>query len=184
MQKTKIAALGGLVVLATLLWLLPTLAEAQSAKTDYPTSELFAGFRYMSIASGQANGYGWGLSGTWNFHRNFGLVAEGGGVYGGGNGVTFNFHDILVGPRVTLRGEQFSVFVHALAGGALVTARAGGFAAAGGGFEFAGGGGLDYNINKNLAWRIAQVDYVGISGGGQVLSNIRGQTGLVFKFGN
>lgn len=55
---------------------------------------------------------------------------------------------------------------------------------AGGGFEFAGGGGLDYNINKNLAWRIAQVDYVGIAGGGQVLNNIRAQSGLVFRFGN
>ena len=178
MKKTKIVAMGGLVIFAAFLLFLPSAGEAQSAKETYPTSELFAGFRYQSIASGQANGYGWGLGGAWNFHRNFGLAVEGGGVYGGASGGSFTLHDILIGPRITLRGEYFNVFVHALAGGAVVGA--GGLA--GGGFEFAGGGGVDYNINKNLAWRIAQVDYVGISGGGQILNNIRAQTGVVFRF--
>lgn len=105
MKRAKITAMGGLIVLATLLWLLPSPAGAQSTKESYPTSELFAGFRYQSIASGQANGYGWGLGGAWNFHRNFGLAVEGGGVYGGTQGATFTFHDILIGPRITLRGE-------------------------------------------------------------------------------
>ena len=178
MEKTKITARGGLAILAMLLWLVPSVGEAQSAKEEYPKSEFFAGLRYMSIAGGQANGFGWGADYAANFHKNFGIAFELGGVYGSSGGGSFTFHDILIGPRVTLRGEQFNLFAHALGGGALVTA--GGLA--GSGFEYALGGGLDYNFSKNLALRIVQVDYVGIPGGGQALNNIRAQSGLVFRF--
>ena len=168
---------GKIVVAMVVIVLFGATLPAKAA--DYPTSELFAGFRYTSFG-GQANGFGWGGSWAYNFHQNFGLAAELGGVYGSSGGTSFTFHDVLVGPRVTLRGNQFNVFAHVLGGGGFVTASGIG---AGSGFVFAAGGGLDYNVSKTLALRLAQVDYLGLTGGG-VLSSIRAQTGVVFRFGN
>jgi hypothetical protein len=151
----------------------------QVRAADYPTSELFLGLRYMNIA-GQLNGFGWGTGYAYNFHKNFGLAAELGGVYGSGNGRSFNLHDILVGPRVTLRGEPLSPFAHFMIGGGVASASGIGSAS---GFMFAAGGGLDYSLSKAMSFRIAQVDYVALTGGGTV-NSVRAQSGLVWKFGN
>ena len=95
MEKTKITARGGLAILAMLLWLAPSVGEAQSAKEDYPKSGFFGGLRYMSIAGGQVGAYGWGMDYAANFHKNFGIAFELGGVYGSSGGASFTFHDIL-----------------------------------------------------------------------------------------
>ena len=171
MRTTKV-----LVLMAALVVLV---APFRASAADYPTSELFLGFRYMNI-EGSLNGFGWGTDYAYNFHKNFGLAAELGGVYGSGNGRSFNLHDILVGPRVTLRGEQWSPFAHFMIGGGVASASGIG---SGSGFMFAAGGGLDYSLSKTLSFRVAQVDYVALTGGGTA-NSVRAQTGVVFKFGN
>ena len=171
MKASKILVLTAIVVLLGV----PVPAMA----ADYPSSELFLGFRYMNIAR-ELNGFGWGGSYAYNFSGHFGLVGEVGGVYGSGNGRTFTLHDFLVGPRVTARGNPLNLFVHTLVGGGVATASGVG---AGSGFMFALGGGFDYDLSKSLAIRLVQVDYVGLTGGGLV-NSIRAQTGIVFKFGN
>ena len=154
-------------------------APLRSQAADYLKSELFLGFRYSHIDGG-LNGFGWGTGYAYNFTENLGFAGEVGGVYGSKNGTSFNIHDFLVGPRFTLRGSQFNLFAHGLIGGAVASASGLGSAS---GFAFAGGGGVDYNLSKTMAFRIAQVDYVGYTGGGTV-SSVRAQTGVVWKFGN
>ena len=171
MKATKV-----LVLMATLVVLV---GPFQAKAADYPTSELYVGLRYTNI-DGRLNGFGWGGSYAYNLTGNFGLAAELGGVYGSKNGRTFTLHDILVGPRVTARGERVNLFAHVLIGAGVATATGLGSAS---GFEFAGGGGLDYNLSKGLALRLAQIDYVGLTGGGTV-NSVRAQTGLVWRFGN
>ena len=153
-------------------------APFQATAADYPTHELFLGFRYMNI-EGDLNGYGWGTSYAYNFNKYFGLAGQIGGVYGSHNGSGFDLHDFLVGPRLTARGDQLNLFGHALIGGGVASASSLG---SGGGFVFAVGGGLDYNLNKSLSLRLAQVEYVGLVDGGMA-NSVRVQTGVVFKFG-
>lgn len=120
------------------------------------------------------------MSGSDADDRTLFIAADFGGVYGNTGGTSFTFHDFLIGPRATLRGEHFNVFAHALGGFVLVTGA--GLAATN--FAFSLGGGLDYNLSKNLALRLVQVDYLGVPATSHMLNNIRAQSGLVFRFGN
>jgi opacity protein-like surface antigen len=93
----------------------------------------------------------------------------------------------LFGPRVTLYRGKAEPFVHALFGGARVSAEASGFDASGeesaSAFAYALGGGLDIKVHKNLAIRVAQLDYLGTRSEGEGLSNFRYSAGVVIRLG-
>jgi hypothetical protein len=103
-------------------------------------------------------------------------------------------HTFLFGPQFSLRANNWVAFGHMLLGGQRenVTATLGPVPVPPGGFqlgpgirlrgvtafELAVGGGVDYNIGRNLAWRL-QSDYLAL--GAQ--NNVRISSGIVFRFG-
>ncbi|MCI0389216.1 MAG: hypothetical protein MOB07_10710 [Acidobacteria bacterium] len=134
------------------LLFLPLVAVAQEA----PKAELFTGYSYLRPEG--VNGHGFNGSIAGNINKHFGLVADI-GVYRisdfgeSATGVTY-----LFGPRISGRSERVNPFIHALFGGARVSDDFGGTNA----FAFALGGGLDIKASDSVAFRIAQVDYLGV----------------------
>ena len=94
----------------------------------------------------------------------------------------------LFGPRVTLYRGKAEPFVHALFGGARISAEASVLGVSGedaaSAFAYALGGGLDIKVHKNLAIRVAQLDYLGTRAGGEGLSHFRYSAGIVIRLGD
>ena len=86
----------------------------------------------------------------------------------------------MVGPRFTKRTERVNLFVHALFGGASGRVNLPGFADSE--IALGGGGGFDINVNRRLAIRPLQVDYIG-SFVDMLENNIRIGAGVVNKLG-
>src|SRR5260370_7493392 len=121
--------------------------------------------------------------GGYDFNRNlFPLTAS----HTPANG---SFITYLFGPRLNLRKfDHFVPFAEFLVGGAR-----GGIELAGvnsqSAFALAAGGGVDMVLTKNVAWRVAQLDYLMTSFSGPAVAasgrqnNFRAGTGLVLRFG-
>lgn len=172
------------------------------AQEDYPKAEIYAG--YAIFNSGQfpdrenLNAPGFGASIAGNLTKNFGLVAEVSGHYGQVTllnlpvpGVTVpefdtDVYTYLFGPRVSARSTGFVVFGHALFGGARTKVER--FESSTD-FAMAIGGGVDVNLSKRIAVRLAQVDYLPIKSDTTVFrnddwsNNVRFQIGVVFRIG-
>ena len=162
-----------------------------------PKYEINFGYSYVNFNPG--DGFNtWGNHGgsggfTFNANRYLGLTAELGGYSGNrtangvysGTGLT----TYLFGPRLNLRRfDHFVPFAEVLFGGA----KAGGGVTGSNGqdaFALAAGGGVDVVLNKYLAWRFAQIDYLMTNFSGPNLNanarqnNLRLGTGLVLRFG-
>lgn len=169
-----------------LLVLTALLAVPASAQNDYPKAEVFGGFSY--VRSGGANFPGWAASVAGNFHRNVGVVGDFTGFYksvdvGLPEKVRASAYEFMFGPRVSVRGKKATGFVHALFGG--INGRAGyqGISASLTYFGMAFGGGVDVNVGKHVAIRVAQVDLVEGRIEGTWGRDLRYEAGVVFKFG-
>jgi len=184
----------------------------------YPRVEVFGGYSFMRVDGATfptpEAAHGWATSASVNFHRYFGATAEIAGQYGDVEpqvfpepiiclfvfpphisclGVARNFsnYQVLFGPRITGRTNRLTGFGHVLFGWNHI--RGSGFDV--GGFNqtrtdlaMALGGGLDVNIGRRLAIRVAQVDYVPVqteifSLRSFWLDNVRVQSGVVIKLG-
>jgi hypothetical protein len=158
---------------------------------DVPQVEVFAGYSYLRAHDSTSNGLnqdGWDVSASFNFARNFGVVADFSNHYGTkhnifspigtvGKGAAF-----LFGPQYTFRrGARPSPFVHALFGGiqanklvppTLVLVPGGGSLVVPGtgcttpicyesviSFAMALGGGLDVRVTDRIWIRAFQADY-------------------------
>jgi opacity protein-like surface antigen len=184
------------VIVLTLL-LFPIIASAQ----ETPKVELFGGYSYFRTDD-ERNLHGWNGSVAVNLNKWFGLVADVSGHYdsrsvqlidaNGGffSDQHFNRHQILVGPRVSLRKDKrLTPFAHALFGIARdhETLKSESpflrFKSSNTGFAMALGGGLDVEITRRLALRIIQVDY-SLTHMTFTQHNVRGSIGLVFRFGS
>ena len=183
---------------ACLLLLLPCFALAQ----DAPKLEVFGGYSYLRGDENdfpETDMHGWNVSANANVNKWFGIKADFSGHYNdyqisSGVRADMNVHLFLAGAQFTsYKYERVSPFVHALFG----VAR-GGFKVLStvptiassrdhdNAFAMVLGGGIDVNINKSLAWRAAQVDYVlttfdDLRDNRQ--HNLRLSTGLVLKVG-
>ena len=162
-----------------LLFSVPALAQ------EYPRGEAFGGFTYerVDISVVNVNAYGWHFAVNGNFHPHFGIEGEISGAYGSTLGVNFQNYTFLGGPRVMGQFDKGTVFAHALFG--YDHARAQG-AFSENDFAWAAGGGVDYNINKTWAWRVAQVDYLQIRVREPLnftSNSFRFSTGIVAKWG-
>ncbi len=170
---------------------LPALAPV-FAQNSYPNAEIFGGFSYLP-ANGmdfpRKNSFGFQASVTGNITRSFGIVGDFGGQYRkvsdlgpGYPGMTANtsVFEYLAGPRFAARGERVTAFVHALVGGAAGRSSLAGFSDRQ--FAFGGGGGLDVNLNRHIAIRAIQIDYIG-SFVDIVEHNARLGFGIVIKLG-
>src|SRR5438309_2925639 len=197
-----------LAAVALLLCTFTTFAAAQ----DQPVQkwEIYAGYSFfypnttvnvqlpgalLPLSSKvESNPWGIGASGTYNFNRWFGLTVDGSNHWGSGELTVarriddMRFDNISIGPKFTYRAGRFAPFIEVLAGdhrfvsevyhsvdklGVMV------------------GGGIDVDLSRHFAWRVLRVEYVvsnyqfgpASTTASTELRALRGQTGLVYKFG-
>jgi outer membrane protein OmpA-like peptidoglycan-associated protein len=162
-----------------------------------PKFEINGGYSYVNFDPGSDfnnfNSHGATGGFTFNPNRILGLTAELGGYHFdrdvNGNKLTGGITTYLFGPRLNLRRfDHFVPFAEFLFGGAH-----GGLALTGingqNAFALAAGGGVDVVLNKYVAWRFAQIDYLMTNFDGPNVNstarqnNLRLGTGLVLRFG-
>ena len=185
-----------------LLCLLPGTLAAQ----DVPKIEIFGGYSHFSMPSGFSTGdyacttekaslNGWNATATVNFSRWIGMDADFGGYYGNARAVNmhrpnppydfkqdFNVHTYLFGPRLSYRGNhRIAPYIHALFGKAVLdrvpvsnTSKSS--------FVWAFGGGFDIRVDRRVAIRAIQADYIGSRLGISGENNLRLSTGAVLRF--
>lgn len=187
-------------VIAVPLW-----SQTSASARDYPRSELFGGFSYYNL-DGQniiprENAYGWAAGISGNFHKNIGMALDVAGQYGDVNlplarrafqNVGFSSYQFLAGPRFSVRSEEASGFFHTLFGGAYARTPEGRETAPGAvpfnftrsttRFAIGVGGGADRNINRSVAIRIFQLDWIFVRSDPHV-NNYRVQFGVVLRLG-
>jgi len=182
-------------------------SAALAAAQEFPKAEIFGGYSYanMPLLTNRTSTNGWNASATINFYRWFGLTSDFGGLYGADGGetltlgtatvtekVTENIHTFMFGPQVSYRRSRFVAFAHFLVGEnrtgetislastspVFVTTSSGPRSATG---SCAGMGlGVDFAINKKLAWRLQGDSLITNNSS----SNARISTGLVFRIGH
>ena len=176
--------------------LVSTLTVLSPAQTT-PRAELFGGYSFLRVDANPFNNFnlhGWQTSATVNATRWLGFTANFGGNYGNpevvsGFNLRFNAHTFLFGPTFSYRNKsRVTPFTHALFG----VARGNGSVPLGitpgsvsltdTSFAMAAGGGLDVHLNKIMATRLAQVDWVHTRLFGSTQNHVRVTTGLLFTF--
>jgi hypothetical protein len=184
MRKVALLIIAGLVLSATCL------------AADAPKVEIFGGYALFRADSGlttmpNQTSNGWEASVTGNVNRFLGFTADFNGDYtsantAGGN-VTGHIHNFLFGPTVSYRTRRLTPFVHALFGvshltGSTELASTTTSSSSDNAFAMALGGGFDVRINRLLAFRLAQLDYLRTQFSSTSQDNFRYSTGIVLKF--
>jgi outer membrane protein OmpA-like peptidoglycan-associated protein len=183
----------------------PSLGTSEPIGRLAPKFEIAVLYQYVNFMPGDPfknfNSQGFSGEGVYNPNRWLGLVAQGGVEHFNRNlsplltgttapfGESGNFGYGLFGPRLYLRkfdrivpfGEFLIGFAH---GGTAITALN-----TQNTFALAAGGGIDLVLWKNVAWRVAELDYLltnftgaGVNADGRQ-NNFRAGTGVVFRFG-
>ncbi len=184
---------------ATAVFLLVLSLGVMAFAQDAPKAEVFGGYQFLSL-DGQGgpreslNGFNADLA----FHAaphvaivgDFGLgfktvsVDTGAGIVE----AKLKMYPILFGPRFVANTGKISPFAEGLIGITHLAGSASFGGVSGGGsvnkFSYAFGGGLDAQVNPNIAVRLAKVDYllVRLGEGAGTMKNFRLSTGIVFKF--
>jgi opacity protein-like surface antigen len=175
-----------------LLFFFFTLSSLASAQI--PKGNIFFGYSYArgDLATGQSSNLnGWEASLEGKVFPLLGIVVDGSGHYGGTNvcpvpgacspHISGSEHNILFGPRISMRVAKFRPFAHALIGVGHVSASGGGFSSSDTSFATALGGGLDYHLIPAFSWRF-QGDYLQTRFFSGRQDNFRFSTGIVFNF--
>lgn len=146
-----------------------------AAAQDHPRGEIYGGYQFAHF-NPDINASGWNASIAGNVNSWFGVKADFSGAYKNGG----KLHTAMAGPVFSYRkSERVTPFAHVLIGGAV--ASGGGISE--NGFAMAVGGGLDVNLNKHIAWRLVQGDWLMFRAGGETdKKNARVSTGIVFRF--
>src|SRR5712671_7143341 len=167
-----------------------------------PRYELAGMYDYISFAPGDPfanfNNHGGSGSFTYNASRWVGLTGEVGTyssernifpLTGNNDLVRGGMISYLFGPRLNLRKFDYvGPFGEFLVGGMRGNGQITGGAEQNA-FAMAAGGGVDMVLTKNVAWRVAQLDYLMTSFSGPAVAasgrqnNFRAGTGLVLRFG-
>jgi len=177
---------------------------------DYPKAEVFGGYSYVSAdftGSKRANLNGWNGALTGNFNRWLGVTTDLTGIYGGQDvappigapcppfcgpvHLRTHAYTFMFGPHISLRGERFTPFAHALFGGAHVTESVGlpiltplpnpSVSLSDTSFAIALGGGADISLSGRFAWRL-QGDFLQSRVFQATQNNFRMSTGIVVRF--
>ncbi len=175
---------------------------AAMAQPEYPAAEVFGGYSYLRANPEEFNLNGWNVSVTGNVTDWFGIEGDFSGHYGRPRdqfgtipGVHINQHTFMVGPKLSYRAGSITPFAHFLIGGA----RAGTHDV-----EFGDtsdwalatvvGGGVDINLSRSVAVRVAQADWLMTQFNTSPDSffrdrierqnNFRFSAGIVFKLGS
>ena len=169
------------------------------AQETTPRAEIFAGYSWLDPGGRlPALGYdvsgnpnfnvpgipkGWGLAGTYNLNRWFGLTADLGGHYSD----EVKVHPVLFGPQLKARGENMSVFGQVLAG--LAHIEPGNGTETKTPFAFSLGGGIDLQPWERFGFRLIQANWIRTHYNPDdavrnfAWNSTRLQTGLIFNLG-
>ena len=186
-----------MVMFAVVLLVCGISAKAQSS---YPKAEIFGGYSYLnvegddSIAVDRQHLHGVGFSLAGNLSKKIGLTGDfsynvKNNIEVGAFGVDLNAFYFLFGPRFSWRGEKATVFGHGLVGGVRSKTHLKGFGAEREtDFAMGFGGGVDVRVNKTIAIRVFQGDYLptrldDVFGGKTWAHHFRAQAGVVITLG-
>lgn len=187
-------------VLFAALCLISVRLMAQDSKVD-----IFGGYQYLHNGNVTVDGTsqpgssqsfnGWDIAPAYKFNHFLGVQADISGGYTSGNGTPFTNHlyTYTGGPIVTVGLPFLQPFAHGLFGGAHLNTGDSGVSVSTNGYTLMVGGGVDAKLNRLLAFRVAQVDwlYYHFSGfSAQSVStpsfsasnNVRISTGIVVRF--
>ncbi|HEY6270219.1 MAG TPA: OmpA family protein [Candidatus Acidoferrum sp.] len=167
-----------------------------------PRFEISGMYDFLNFAPGEpfanSNNQGASAGFTYNASKWLGLAAEV-GTYGGkrnifpltgnNNSVDGGIISYLFGPRLNLRKfDYFVPFGEVLIGGVRGNGQITGIADQNA-FAVAPGGGIDLVLHKNIAWRVAELNYVMTTFSGTAVAatarqnSFRAASGLVLRFG-
>jgi hypothetical protein len=168
------------------LSLILLLAVPAVAQSPYPTAEVFAGF--SEVRSGGVYFPGWTTDIAANFNQDVGVVFDFTDV-----SKTLNFSQLgkvgtsgqyfMAGPRFSIRRKRVTVFTNILGGGVRAGVGFQGLTLSETAYGMDLGGGVDVNLSKHVAIRIAQVDVVEGRVQGNWGTDFRSAAGIVFTFG-
>jgi len=165
--------------------------------------EVFGGYQYLHFGTATANGQslpggsqgfnGWNAAATLKLGKLFGVEGDFGGGYATVNGISFHSYTYTGGPVVFVSAGAIKPFVHALFGGVQLGGSQSGVSESLNGLTAMVGGGVDAKVNKLLALRLAQVDWLYFHFGSQTVAgtpvpsfsghnNVRISTGIVLRF--
>ena len=158
-----------MVMFAVVLLVCGISANAQSS---YPKAEIFGGYSYLNADSEDTIGvdrqslHGVGFNLAVNLSKKIGITGD--FSYNWRNnierdpfGVDLNAFYFLFGPRFSWRFEKATVFGHGLAGGVRSKTHVKGVGAdRETDFAMGFGGGVDIRVNKLIAIRAVQADYL------------------------
>jgi len=180
---------------------LPARGWAQAIQS--PRIDIFVGYSYLhatTVISGESiNLHGGSFSASFYLNRWFGVVGDVGGYHAGNIAQEFDLTlwSYQFGPRVRLQNDfRFTPYGQFLlggghAGGTIYTSSLGpGLSPIGpnNSFLYTAGGGIDYRVNKRIAIRVVEAEYLHSeflngSVAGHEQNNLRLSTGIVFTFG-
>jgi hypothetical protein len=164
------------------------------AQQEFPRAEVFGGYSYFRANPEGDNLNGWNASVTGNITSWFGIEGDFSGHYGKPkeNGfvlqdVHINSHTIMGGPKITARCGNFAPFAHFLIGTNRAASNDNGDVYSHFTLATVIGAGLDISINKNVAFRAFQADYLMTrfdinNSNKERQDNFRFSAGIVFKF--
>ena len=186
------------LAVVSLTLLIPLAAIAQD---EYPRAEVFGGYSFFRANPDGMDLHGWDASVAGNITKWFGVEGDVSGHYGSPKLFGFNvpFVDVssykyMVGPKLTYRSDKVAPFAHFLIGGTQARTKILGISASDTALATAIGGGVDINLNKSIAIRAIQADYlmtrfhpgsqIAFSGFDDHQNNFRISAGLVIRLGN
>lgn len=181
------------VVLALLcVFALPLMAQK---------AEVFGGYEYLNVGSNNSNDIGlnsqgfngWNAALTVKGNRFLGIEGDFAGTYASVDGVNVHVYTYTAGPVVFVPSPVIRPFVHVLFGGINLSASESGVSTSWNGFTTMFGGGVDFKVNRALAIRVGQVDWLYYHFGSKVIdgvgvpsfsgsNNVRFSTGVVLRF--
>ena len=182
-------------LLAVALMAVPLFAQEST-----PKGEVFGGYQYLHVGSNSDLGWtsgqgfnGWEAAATYNVNRNMGVEGDFSGNYASIQGVSTHLYTYAAGPVVFAEMGSIKPFAHVLFGGSRLSGSESGVTISWNGFTTMFGGGVDAKVNKNIAVRVAQVDWLYYHFGSKTIggvtapsfsgsNNVRISTGIVFRF--
>jgi len=161
--------------------------------------EVFGGYQYLNIGSttngpSSSQGFnGWDAAAAFKFSRYLGIEGDFSGSYATINGVSYKIYTYSGGPLISAPVCRVKPFAHALIGGIHLSGSESSESVSWDGYTVMAGGGFDVKVNRALAVRLLQADWVyynfsstsaqglslpGFSGS----KNVRIATGIVLRF--
>ncbi len=177
-------------------------AAGKSASAQIPTNgNIFFGYSYMSadLGNDRVNLNGWNASVEGKVLPFLGIAADFDGHYGSPGALTsgacplltgscafsasnsFNQHDYLLGPRVSVAVANVRPFANFLVGISHINESDGALTNSNTSFAYALGGGLDYHLIPLVSLRVA-ADMVQTRFFSNIQNNVRISTGIAFHF--